>query len=284
MTASQPDRFGSNWNADEVAAIVDDYFDMFDHALEGRPYVKALHNRRLQGLIGRSGKSIEYKHQNISAVLADLGLPWLPGYKPKHNYQKAILPDEIAKRLHRLEALSRLPIEVRPRAIATTDPESVFDTPPRRSDAKPGRTIERLIRKFDPAARDERNRDLGRAGEDFVVDLECRRLHAAGRPDLERRVRHVSAVDGDGAGYDILSFDARNGSEALIEVKTTCGGKGTPFFLTRNEEEVSRERASEYRLYRVFEFGGAAPRILDLRPPLGKAVNLTTALWSASFR
>ena len=33
---------------------------------------------------------MEFKHQNISAVLEELGLPWIPGYKPKRNYQAAI--------------------------------------------------------------------------------------------------------------------------------------------------------------------------------------------------
>jgi hypothetical protein len=34
---------------------------------------------------------VEFKHQNISAVLEELGLPWIPGYKPKRNYQRALL-------------------------------------------------------------------------------------------------------------------------------------------------------------------------------------------------
>jgi hypothetical protein len=41
-----------------------------------------------------------------------------------------------------------------------------------------------LVRKFDPAARDARNRDLGRAGEEFVVGFERRRLEMAGKPKL----------------------------------------------------------------------------------------------------
>src|ERR1039458_4481334 len=52
--------------------------------------------------------------------------------------------------------------------------------------------IRRLIGKFDPAARDERNRTLGKAGEEFVVDFERRRLTRAGRADLARDVRWVA--------------------------------------------------------------------------------------------
>jgi hypothetical protein len=55
-----------DWQDGENDAIVADYFAM---ELAGRPFNKAEHNRTLQGLIGRGRGSIEYKHQNISAVL-----------------------------------------------------------------------------------------------------------------------------------------------------------------------------------------------------------------------
>ena len=100
--------------------------------------------------------------------------------------------------------------------------------------------------------------------------MEGRRLHAAGRRDLVRNVRWVSRDDGDGAGYDVRSFDPKTGRERLIEVKTTRGVRTTPFFLTRNEEALSRERPAEWRSYRVFEFA-AAPRIFTLEPPLDRA-------------
>jgi hypothetical protein len=35
--------------------------------------------------IGRTHRSVEFKHQNISAVLDELGMPWIPGYIPKRN-------------------------------------------------------------------------------------------------------------------------------------------------------------------------------------------------------
>lgn len=40
--------------------------------------------------IGRTHRSVEFKHQNISAVMEELGLPWILGYKPKRKYQNAI--------------------------------------------------------------------------------------------------------------------------------------------------------------------------------------------------
>ena len=40
--------------------------------------------------IGRSKKSIEFKHMNISAVMDALGLPYIDGYKPLGHYQEAL--------------------------------------------------------------------------------------------------------------------------------------------------------------------------------------------------
>lgn len=91
-----------------------------------------------------------------------------------------------------------------------------------------------IARKCDVAARDERNRVLGRAGEELVLEHERASLAAAGRGDLARSVRWVSEEDGDGAGFDIASFDP-DGRPRLIEVKTTNGWERTPFHITRNE-------------------------------------------------
>jgi hypothetical protein len=71
--------------------------------------------------IGRTHRSIEFKYQNISAVLDELGLPWIPGYKPKRNYQNAIF-DAIDRYLTKhpaiLEPASKvLPPPPRPREV-----------------------------------------------------------------------------------------------------------------------------------------------------------------------
>ena len=110
---------------------------------------------------------------------------------------------------------------------------------------------------------------------------ERRRLAQAGRLDLAGRVRWVSQEDGDGAGYDILSFDGA-GRERLIEVKTTCGVKTTPFFLTSNERSLADERPADFRLYRLYEFA-QAPKLFKLRSPLQQAILLEPATYRASF-
>ena len=83
-------KIGTSWQDDELDAIVEDYFAMLAAELSGQPYVKSRHSQALMTQIGRTHRSVEFKHQNISAVLDELGMPWIPGYKPKRNYQNAI--------------------------------------------------------------------------------------------------------------------------------------------------------------------------------------------------
>jgi hypothetical protein len=85
------DRTGQNWNDQEIELIVADYFSMRDMELRGESYVKAHRNAELHRLTGRSRGSIEFKHQNISAVMMTLGEPWIQGYKPMMNFQRALI-------------------------------------------------------------------------------------------------------------------------------------------------------------------------------------------------
>lgn len=80
-----------DWTDQQNDAIVADYFAMLADDEAGRLYSKAEHNRRLQEAIGRPRGSIEYKHQNISAVLKGLGEDWIPGYKPAFNFQGSLV-------------------------------------------------------------------------------------------------------------------------------------------------------------------------------------------------
>jgi Protein NO VEIN, C-terminal len=271
-------KIGTNWQDDELDFIVADYFAMLDADLAGTPYIKSKHSAALMDKIGRTHRSVEFKHQNISAVLDELGMPWIPGYKPKRNYQNAIF-DAIDRYLTRHPAVLT-PAQSLPKI--PTHPTEIFVQPPAltSNEPVPDRLL-RLIRKFDPVERDHQNRSLGKAGEAFVVDLERRKLADANRLDLAGKVRWIAAEVGDGAGYDVLSFSPK-GQERLIEVKTTNGSARTPFFLTRNECDLATERPADWRIYRVHLFA-KAPRVFAIAPPLQNAVKLTAETWRAFF-
>ncbi len=268
------EKIGRPWDDAELDAIVADYFDMLADELSGRTYVKSHHSKAPMEKIGRTHRSVEFKHQNISAVLDELGMPWIEGYKPKRNYQNAIFDavDRYLTASGDRTAEATAPHATSPLFVPAPLLDEKIERPPR---------LEQLVRKFDPVERDFRNRQLGRAGEAFVVAMERTRLVEAGRDDLADKVRWTADVDGDGAGYDVRSFDVK-GQERLIEVKTTNGGARTPFFLTRNEHDVSEARSDVWRLYRVHLFA-QRPSIYTIEPPLARALHLRAEAWRASF-
>ena len=107
-------------------------------------------------------------------------------------------------------------------------------------------------------------------------------LTRAGRTDLAHDVRWVSKEDGDGAGYDIASFTP-DGAIRLLEVKTTKGYARTPFWISRNELAVSRERHAEWRLFRLRDVS-RRPQAFELAPPLEAHVSLLATQFLADFR
>ncbi len=67
---------GKDWSEIEVRLVVADYFDMLEAELQGKTYKKSEHGKALiPQLSGRSEGSVEFKHQNVSGVLVELGLP-----------------------------------------------------------------------------------------------------------------------------------------------------------------------------------------------------------------
>ena len=273
------------WTDEENDQIVADYFTMLIAEVGLRPYSKAEHRRRLlPTLNGRSEGSVEFKHQNISAVLKGLGEVWIPGYKPAFNFQMTLV-DAVARWLETHPAwLNRGPTA--PLAMGLQEAAHLWiGPPPTLSNQPPPLELEQMLRvarKFDVAGRDERNRTLGRAGEEHVLAYERTSLIAAGRGDLAHRVRWVSQEDGDGAGYDIQSYE-RDGRLRLIEVKTTNGWERTPFMISSNELSVAEKRRSEWCLLRLWNFS-REPKAFELHPPLDAHVSLTATTFQASFQ
>lgn len=107
--------------------------------------------------------------------------------------------------------------------------------------------------KIDFIEKEIRNKHLGLLGELFIIKSEIEFLKSNGKDDLANKIQHVSVEIGDGFGFDILSYDLL-GNEKKIEVKTTRSDISRPFYLTRNELEVSSKNAANYYLYRLFDF------------------------------
>lgn len=283
---------GEDWQAGEIDAAVADYFAMLTSEIAGLPVNKAAHNRALQAETGRRRGSIEFKHQNISAVMLGLGQPWILGYKPLANFQNSLV-DGVLRWLdaHEDWLMPRSPSRVRD-AVGAQQPFAHPHAPPpiaygpiptQRNEPPPvdPAFIAAIGRKYDVAARDARNRALGRAGEEAVFSGEQALLWNAGREDLARKVRWTSQEDGDGLGYDIASFEP-DGRPRLLEVKTTNGWERTPFHISANELAVAEERREDWHLVRLWDFA-RSPRAFTFRPPLAAHVDLTPTSFLAAI-
>ena len=275
-----------DWSSEENAILIADYLSMLRAELRGEVPDKTAHRRALLPLLrDRSEGSIEFKHQNVSAVLIDLGFPPINGYKPRVNYQ-ALLFEIVADQV---VGDSDLAQTVRTAVEASAESPAVFDLlgrmeqPPEPAEPTSYQKIrERRIRfAVNYLEVEARNQSLGRAGEEFALRFERARLLKAGKEHLAERVEHVAAL-GDGDGFDILSFEP-NGTDRLIEVKTTAYAKQTPFFLSRNELKVSKERSAVYHLYRLFRFRDD-PRLYGLQGALDESCLLDPVQFSARVK
>ena len=79
------------WSDDELQAAVAAYLEMLRLERQQTPYSKADFRRQLRSgsLSNRTEGSVEYRMQNISAVMESLGHPRIAGYKPAANVGQA---------------------------------------------------------------------------------------------------------------------------------------------------------------------------------------------------
>ena len=280
---------GQDWARWEVEAVVADYLEMLTLELAGEPFNKAEHNRDIRRIVvARSRGSVEFKHRNISAVLIDMDMPYVEGYKPLFNYQD-LLYDVVAD--HVMQAPGLLSLVKRevdsPPMVPTVEDilASLVDAPPAPERRTVGKVRERRphrARQPNYILREVENSALGSAGEDFVIRYEQARLIQAGRGGLAERVEQVSVTRGPGEGFDVLSYE-NNGTDRLIEVKTTKFGEYTPFFVTSNEYARSKADSDRYHVYRVFGFR-EKPRLFTVAGAFDGFFSLDPALYTAKIK
>src|SRR5690242_3858179 len=128
------------WSREEVDAAVADYFAMLKKELTGVSYSKAKHWKQLQPKL-RNRRSVDYKHQNISAVLIELGYPYISGYKPLWNYQE-LIRDVVISQMEADPVLSEIvsravikPVERQP----NTNSVKLVPPPKKESNTRPPR-------------------------------------------------------------------------------------------------------------------------------------------------
>lgn len=133
----------------------------------------------------------------------------------------------------------------------------------------------------------EENQRLGLLGEKLVIRKEAEQLIAKGLPHLADKIRHVSVIENDMAGYDVLSYNP-DGSKRHIEVKTTRGGINADFFLSANEISFASQNADSYHIYRVFNYDDESNTgqcyVLSGNPTLSAGITLTPTAFKATIK
>lgn len=262
------ERNPAHWTLAEVEVIVARYFAMLADQASGS-YNRAAHLDAVQSALPiRNDSAVSRKLSNISAILVSMDLPILAGFGQLQNKQ-ALLTAVVVDWLDGDPGVFDFtPVQM---DVVGPDGESRETPPPVGSTlAEVGRS--RRASRTDFAARDARNRALGKAGEAWALAALKAELVAAGRQDLADQVAWLSQTVGDGLGYDIASFDSE-GRPLRIEVKTTNGGVAAPFTLSSNEISASQEDPASFILMRVYGLA-TAPRFYRLRGDLTKLCSL----------
>lgn len=278
---------GNAWDWLECEAVVADYFAMMELELKGELYNKSRFRQALRPTLNnRTDGAVEFKHQNISAILIELGYPYISGYKPAFNYQqqlKEVVLMRLAEDRQDFEKNIDTFVEQEPPPMRDVMWADVLDSAPKMSPlpAEP-RSRHFTARYYNFAEREVGNRQLGERGEEFVFNYEKNRLILASRVDLAEEVEWTSRERGDGAGYDIRSFNPENEEELFIEVKTSNAGKYQPFYISENEVAFSKDYFQKYSLYRVFNFK-KSPKIFILPGDIKSNAHLTAYNYKATF-
>lgn len=251
---------GKTWNEAEHDMVVGDYLVMLDKVMTGRAYDPANHQRALRFVTNRSGGAITFLQGEISAVLTLIGLPILKDHPPRWDFGDDLV-DSIDRcltaRPGALKDLAQPPALLGRAAV----PALAEGAPSRAHHAPPSERAERLVAKFDPAARDLEARMLARIGVAAALVYEQRRLEERGRQDLAAQIRLALPLDEEGC--DLVSF-SRTGAPRRIAVKTTTGGAATPFRLTQAEEALREAQPGAFIVYRLYDVAREA-RVFRVR-------------------
>ncbi|PNB69782.1 HNH endonuclease [Pseudomonas sp. GW456-E7] len=133
------EKSNGDWSEAEIQAAVDAYLSMLSREQNGQAINKAHENRVLRegALAGRTKGSVEFRMQNISTVMVELGREPIKGYKPAKNVganvtksirealntPDPVTPEDFAPTAdeatleRRAAKLERQPIKVEPKGI-----------------------------------------------------------------------------------------------------------------------------------------------------------------------
>ncbi len=168
----------SDWSLRECEITADAYFKCLEAKLAGRSFNRQAVIRQVASQIDRSEGAIDYKFQNIDAILYEAEQPRL-GRAVASGYQRLlqyVVLDPLANRVIDLFDTTAVALDAQPTGDVIVPAPSISVN---RDNDAPQRAV-----KIDFALREAKNRSIGLAGEEFVVQVERKRLTDQGRADL----------------------------------------------------------------------------------------------------
>jgi hypothetical protein len=112
------------------------------------------------------------------------------------------------------------------------------------------KTININASKINWADINSKKKSIGDEGELIVFNYEIGKLIKYDLIELIPSIEHTSLIHGDGAGFDIKSFNEK-GDSIYIEVKSTEGPLNNPIYFSKNELDMMKQLGESYFLYRV---------------------------------
>jgi hypothetical protein len=274
----------NDWTREEVELIVSEYFEMLTKEQSGIPYNKSeVRSRILPLLSNRTKGSIEFKNQNISAILVKIGQPYIRGYAPLFNYQSLLEEVVFAHIRLRPEIVTTFKVfaETVPTPTKLVFQDMVEEVPTREVLAQEPELIYNSPVKINYIELEQANRAVGKTGESVALEFEKWRLINSGHESLVDKIEWVSQTQGDGLGFDILSHNP-NGTDRYIEVKATKLTKEAPFYFSSREYTFAKQNGPSFFLYRVFNLT-TVPKLFIASGSYDEFCNIRPTNFKGSF-
>ena len=143
-----------------------------------------------------------------------------------------------------------------------------------------------VIQKIDFLELYKNNKSVGDLCEEVVIHYEKKRLIELGCPEFAEKIEWTSKERGDGAGYDIESYDYIDGKyeKIYIEVKGSVKSWNTPFEITANEILASKEHKDRYYIYRIGKVKSKEPQIHIIKGDLEVVLDLVPSSYLANIK
>ncbi|MCE0554936.1 DUF3883 domain-containing protein [Bacillus thuringiensis] len=100
---------------------------------------------------------------------------------------------------------------------------------------------------------------------------------------MAEKVHRISQIEGDGLGYDILSYEI-DGKEKYIEVKGTINEANIPFPISSSEVQFSEEKTEAFYIYRVFGLKTDTPQLKIYQGSISANFNLESINYLAELK